>query len=156
MHNAMWQQSIEWLAAAATDPRVCKRQWDSGEGTALLEAGRLWDVLSVPERLGLLTLDLLWRDPGTVPGPTLVDCAAVRVGFFLPPDPAGQWIGAGVRRAGRGSWVAVPPPYRAAGRLEWIVPPDGTGALHNPDRLEGALREAHAALAVLAPAHPQQ
>lgn len=59
-----------WLAAAAADPRACKWEWDHGEGIALLEAGRFWDLLSVPERLGLLTLDLLWRPALPVPGPT--------------------------------------------------------------------------------------
>ncbi len=63
MHDMRWKQAVEWLAAAALDPQECKRQWDHGEGTALLAAGRYWDVLSVPDRLGLLALDLLWSDP---------------------------------------------------------------------------------------------
>ncbi|MER6711617.1 MULTISPECIES: hypothetical protein [unclassified Streptomyces] len=151
MQSVMWKQAVEWLAAAATDPQECKREWDHGTGTAVVEAGRYWDVLSVPDRLGLLALDILWRDPLKVPGPTLVDSAARRVGFFLPPDPVSEWIGFGVRHVGRGSWVAVPPPYRPAGRLEWLVPPDGTGTLHRPGALESALREATGTLAVLAP-----
>ncbi|MFG2881966.1 hypothetical protein ACGFYV_06505 [Streptomyces sp. NPDC048297] len=151
MTNAMWMRGVEWLAAAAADPRTCKWEWDHGEGVALLEAGRFWDVLSVPEPLGLLALDLLWRPAPGAPGPTLVDTAAERVGFFLPPDPSGGWVGAGLRYATRGSWVAVPPPYRPARSLEWLVPPDGTGALHRPGMLEEALREANGTLAVLAP-----
>ncbi|MFJ8111778.1 hypothetical protein [Streptomyces sp. NPDC096132] len=151
MSDAMWERGVEWLSAAATDPRVCKREWDQGDGIALLQAGRYWDVLSVPDRLGLLTLDLLWQPALPVPGPTLVDTAAHRVGFFLPPDPGSRWIGAGLRHAGRGSWVAVPPPYRPARFLEWLVPPDGTGALHAPVTLELALRQANGTLAVLSP-----
>ncbi|WP_330455854.1 hypothetical protein OIB37_02600 [Streptomyces sp. NBC_00820] len=151
MTNTMWTRGVEWLAAAAPDPRACKRDWDHGEGVALLEAGRFWDVLSVPERLGLLALDLLWLPSPYVPGPTLVDSAAERVGFFLPPDPADGWVGAGLRYATRGSWVAVPPPYRPARSLEWLVPPDGTGTLHRPGPLEAALRQANGRLAVLAP-----
>ncbi|MGW1065278.1 hypothetical protein ACWD4F_12290 [Streptomyces aureus] len=151
MTNLMWTRSVEWLAAAATNPRACKRQWDQGSGSVLLEAGRYWDVLSVPEQLGLLALDILWSDPLQVPGPTLVDCAAQRVGFFLPPDPTSRWEGSGLRHLGRGSWIAVPPPYRSAGPLEWIVPPDGTGALHPALPLELALRQANGTLAVLAP-----
>ncbi|WTI65729.1 hypothetical protein OG397_06225 [Streptomyces sp. NBC_00728] len=151
MTNVMWMQSVEWLAAAATDPRACKREWDQGSGGVLLEAGRYWDVLSVPEQLGLLALDILWSDPIQVPGPTLVDCAARRVGFFLPPDPASRWEGSGLRHLGKGSWIAVPPPYRSAGPLEWIIPPDGTGALHPALSLELALRQANGTLAVLAP-----
>ncbi|MGW3668328.1 hypothetical protein [Streptomyces sp. NPDC005141] len=151
MTNAMWMQSVEWLAAAATNPRACKREWDQGNGGVLLEAGRYWDVLSVPEQLGLLALDILWSDPVQVPGPTLVDCAAHRVGFFLPPDPASRWVGSGLRHLGKGSWIAVPPPYRSAGPLEWIIPPDGTGALHSDLSLELALRQANGTLAVLEP-----
>ncbi|MFE2512692.1 hypothetical protein [Streptomyces naganishii] len=144
---------VEWLAAAAPDPRACKRTWDEGDGVALLAAGRFWDVLSVPDRLGLLALEMLWQPALPVPGPTLVDTAAHRVGFFLPPDPGSGWIGAGVRHASRGSWVAVPPPYRPARSLEWLVPPDGTGSLHRPAALESALRLANGTLTVL-PALP--
>ncbi|KAB1990590.1 hypothetical protein [Streptomyces triticiradicis] len=156
MTNLMWARSVEWLAAAATNPRACKRQWDQGSGSVLLEAGRYWDVLSVPERLGLLALDILWSDPLQVPGPTLADCAARRVGFFLPPDPASRWEGSGLRHLGRGSWIAVPPPYRSAGPLEWIVPPDGTGVLHPALSLELALRQANGTLVVLEPPAGEQ
>ncbi|MET9384754.1 hypothetical protein ABZY09_27725 [Streptomyces sp. NPDC002928] len=151
MIDAMWGYGVEWLAAAASDPRACKRAWDQGEGIALLEAGRFWDVLSVPDRLGLLALDLLWQPDLPVPGPTLVDTAAHRVGFFLPPEPDSRWIGAGLRHAGKGSWIAVPPPYRPGRFLEWLIPPDGTGSLHKPAALETALRQAHGRLTALAP-----
>ncbi|MFC3573941.1 hypothetical protein ACFOZ0_11770 [Streptomyces yaanensis] len=151
MTNPMWMRGVEWLAAAASDPQACKREWDRGNGTVLMEAGRFWDVVSVPDQLGLLALDIMWYDPVRMPGPTLVDSAARRVGFFLPPDPTGHWVGAGIRHASKGSWVAVPSPYRPVGCLEWIVPPDGSGTLHPPLTLELALREAHGTLAVLAP-----
>ncbi|ANP52668.1 hypothetical protein J2Z21_000184 [Streptomyces griseochromogenes] len=151
MTNTMWMRGVEWAAAAAADPHACESEWDRGEGIALLEAGRFWDVLSVPDRLGLLAMDLLWRPARPSPGPTLVDTAAGRVGFFLPPDPSAGWGGAGLRYATKGSWVAVPPPYRPARFLEWLVPPDGTGALHEPGALEAALRRASGTLAVLAP-----
>ncbi|WP_432135376.1 MULTISPECIES: hypothetical protein [unclassified Streptomyces] len=151
MSDAMWNRGVEWLAAAATDPRACKREWDQGQGIALLAAGRFWDVLSVPDRLGLLALDLLWQPALPLPGPTLVDTAARRVGFFLPPEPGSLWVGAGVRHSGRGAWIAVPPPYRPTRSLEWLVPPDGSGLLHMPTRLEAALRRANGTLAVLTP-----
>ncbi|MGW9027672.1 hypothetical protein ACWGQ5_26590 [Streptomyces sp. NPDC055722] len=151
MMNAMWMQGVEWLAAAASDPEACKREWELGDGTVLLEAGRRWDVVSVPRQLGLLALDILWYDPVRTPGPTLVDSAAHRLGFFVPPDPARHWVGTGIRHVSKGSWVAVPPPYRPAGSVEWIVPPDGSGMLHPPLALEVALRRAQETLAVLAP-----
>ncbi|MFI6037867.1 hypothetical protein ACIBBD_27555 [Streptomyces sp. NPDC051315] len=149
MWNAAWMRSVEWLAAASPDPRACKRQWEHGTGTALLEAGRYWNVLSVPEGLGLLALNVLWQDPLRAPGPVLRHGKARRIGFFLPPGPDDQWIGAGVRHVGKGCWIPVPPPYRDTGHLEWIIPPDGTGALHTPHLLEAALQSATSTLAVL-------
>ncbi|USQ85479.1 hypothetical protein NFX46_17850 [Streptomyces phaeoluteigriseus] len=146
MWNTAWMRSVEWLAAAAIDPRDCKRQWDHGTGTALLEAGRYWNVLSVPEELGLHALNVLWYDPLRTPGPVLRHSKARRVGFFLPPGPDQQWIGAGIRHVGKGSWIPVPPPYRDTGHLEWIIPPDGRGTLHSPDRLEAALHTATSTL----------
>ncbi|MFG2550511.1 bifunctional DNA primase/polymerase [Streptomyces sp. NPDC048581] len=149
MQGTMGKQAVEWLAAAAEDPGSCKRQWDKGADAVLLEAGQLWDVLSVPEHLGLGALDLLRRARRRASGPVLVNCGARRVGFFLPPDPVTKWVGPGVRHVGRGSWVAVPPPARSAGRrLEWLLPPDGTGTLYDPGLVERALREAVGTAAV--------
>lgn len=133
------KQAVEWLAAAATDPRDCKREWNGETGAAVLACGRYWDVLSVPEELAMPALDALLCIP-QAPGPALADTAARRVAFFLPPDPAGRWIGTGIRYAGKGAWIAVPAPHRAAGRLRWLVPPDGTGALFVPAAVELALQ----------------
>ncbi|GAA2447774.1 hypothetical protein [Streptomyces glaucus] len=143
------RQATEWLAAAATDPRACKRQWRGDTGTAVLACGRFWDVLSVPEELGVLALDALLCLP-QAPGPVLADAASRRVGFFLPPDPAGRWIGADIRYLGRGAWIAVPAPQRAAGRLRWLIPPDGSGTLFVPAAVELALQQALGTLAVQA------
>ncbi|MEV0910013.1 hypothetical protein [Streptomyces hokutonensis] len=143
------RQAVEWLAAAATDPRVCKRQWHGEEGTAVLACGRFWDVLSVPEELGLLALDVLLRTPQQEPGPTLADFAAHRVGFFLPPDPDSRWVGSGIRYAGQGSWIAAPSPQRATGSLRWLVPPAGSGILYAPAAVELALLQAAGTLATL-------
>lgn len=143
------KQAVEWLAAAATDPRMCKRQWHDVDGIAVLACGRFWDVLSVPEELGVLALDVLLCIPQP-PGPALADAAARRVAFFLPPDPQGRWIGSGIRYAGQGSWIAVPAPHRLGGRLRWLVPPDGTGALFVPAAVELALQFALGRLAAQA------
>lgn len=69
MRSRAWTRSVEWLAAAAEEPRTCKRQWDHEPGTSLLEAGRYWSVLSAPGPLGLLTLDLVWSEGRGRPGP---------------------------------------------------------------------------------------
>jgi len=144
------RQAVEWLAAAATDPRACKRAWHRENGTAVLASGRFWDVLSVPEELGLLTLDVLLRTPLQEPGPTLADFAAHRVGFFLPPDPTSRWVGSGIRYVSQGAWIATPAPDRATGRrLRWLVRPDGNGTLYAPTVVELALHQATGILAGL-------
>ena len=135
------RQASEWLAASAVDPRACKREWNGESGISVLACGRFWDVLSVPEDLGTLALDALLCAP-RAPGPALADAAARRVGFFLPPDPAGRWIGSGIRYLGKGAWIATPAPHRSAGRLRWLVPPDGSGSLFVPAAVETALQQA--------------
>ncbi|WP_151476154.1 hypothetical protein [Streptomyces albicerus] len=143
MRSTPHQQAVEWLAAAAVDPRACKREWEhSASGTVLLPAGRFWDVLSVPEEIGLLALDALLRLPLPMPGPTLADFGAHRIGFFLPPDPESYWVGQDIRYSGKGAWIAVPSPRRTTGTPRWLIPPDGRGALHLPTALELALHQA--------------
>lgn len=149
MQTAM-RQATEWLAAAATDPRECKRQWHSETGIAVLACGRFWDVLSVPEELAMPALDALLGIPQP-PGPALADACARRVAFFLPPDPTGRWIGSGIRYSGKGAWIAVPAPNRTVGRLRWLIPPNGTGALFVPAAVELALQLALGRLSSQAP-----
>jgi hypothetical protein len=138
-------EAVNWLAAAAVDPRTCVREWELSDcGTALLPAGRLWDVLIVPRQLGQAALDVMLRIPGHRPGPTLVDFHAHRVGFFIPPAAGRCWVGSRMRCAGTGSWIAVPKPLWCPGGIRWLVPPDGSGTLHSLDVLELALHEAAA------------
>lgn len=145
----MGKQAVEWPAAAATDPQECTREWDRGKGTALLATGRYRDVLSVPDRLGLLALDILWRDPPKVPGPTLVDVTARRVDSSCRPIRPAR-VGLGVRHVGRG---------RGSRYRRRTGPPGGwsgssAGRHRCPARpvpLELALRRAAGTLAVPAP-----
>ncbi len=137
--------AVEWLAAAAPDPQACRREWQrSGLGVVLLPAGRCWDVLLVPGRLGRPAQRLLAGM--TRGGPVLLDPGDDSVGFFVPVGTAARWIGTGVRGAGEGTWVVVPHPVRRSPGLHWLVPPDGSGQLNDPVLLELALHEAAAAL----------
>ncbi|MGC9535988.1 hypothetical protein [Streptomyces sp. UG1] len=162
-----WTRSMEWLAAASEDPGACKQEWQNGStGIALLEAGRFWDVLIVPEELGLRVADLLEELALLESGPCLLDARRRHVGFLLPPEPQTVWIGTGVRLLGAGTWIAAPAPHCRWGALRWLVPPDGTGALNMPEVLEVALQrsagelsrlQGHCAPAVhgqIAPAQP--
>ncbi|MEV4905626.1 bifunctional DNA primase/polymerase [Streptomyces albidoflavus] len=134
--------AAEWLLSAAPDPAECRRQWGRGpQGMVLLPAGVKWDVLILPGALGHPTLDVLSRCAGR-PGPVLSGAGGVRLGFFVPPGTASRWLGTGVRAVGRGTWIVVPHPGRAAGVVSWLVRPDGSGALNDPGLLELAMHEA--------------
>ncbi|MGW6919595.1 hypothetical protein ACWGB8_38185 [Kitasatospora sp. NPDC054939] len=136
--------ALDWLSRAADDPDACRRTWErTGLGLALLPAGRRWDVLTVPGRLGHPTVDLL--DNGYC-GPVLTDLSDGGVGFLVPVGTAARWLGTGVRCAGEGTWIAVPHPVRRCRGLRWLVPPDGSGRLNDPVLLELALHDAAARL----------
>ncbi|MFJ9418260.1 hypothetical protein ACIRPT_29510 [Streptomyces sp. NPDC101227] len=147
MSAAGANNAVDWLVAAAPDPGTCRRRWERDPlGVALLPAGRLWDVLIVDGTLGAPALAVLRRVLAR-PGPVLAGSGDSRTGFFVPPGTTGRWLGSGVRGAGRGSWIVVPFPGRAPGRVRWLVPPDGSGTLTDPFVLELALHEAAASLA---------
>ncbi|AGI87566.1 hypothetical protein ABZ649_27590 [Streptomyces albidoflavus] len=134
--------AAEWLLSAAPDPAECRRQWGRGpQGMVLLPAGVKWDVLILPGALGHPTLDVLSRCAGRS-GPVLSGAGGVRLGFFVPPGTASRWLGTGVRAVGRGTWIVVPHPGRAAGVVSWLVRPDGSGTLNDPGLLELAMHEA--------------
>ncbi|MFD4988779.1 bifunctional DNA primase/polymerase [Streptomyces sp. NPDC058374] len=134
--------AVDWLLSAAPDAAACRRQWERGpHGMVLLPAGALWDVLILPGELGHPTLDVLSRCAGR-PGPVLAGSGGERLGFFVPPGTASRWLGTGVRAVGRGTWIVVPHPGRAAGVVRWLVRPDGSGTLNDPGLLELAMHEA--------------
>ncbi|MEV3872949.1 hypothetical protein [Streptomyces sp. NPDC049906] len=142
-----WAAAAEWLLAAAPQPDATRWEWERNPlGVVLLPAGRVWDVLILPGELGHPTLDVLLRLIDR-PGPVLTDFGDGRIGFFVPPGTVGRWLGTGARGVGRGTWIVVPYPGRVAGRVRWLVPPDGTGTLTDPILLELALHEAAADLA---------
>ncbi|MBD0671697.1 bifunctional DNA primase/polymerase [Streptomyces sp. CBMA156] len=135
---------LHWLAQVAPDPESFREQWErTGLGLMLLPAGRRWDVLSVPGRLGRPALEVL--DPRTR-GPVLTDFGGEHVNFLVPVGTASRWIGTGVRSAGEGTWIVVPHPERSSRGVRWLVPPDGSGRLTDPMLLELALHEAAARL----------
>ncbi|WP_031071997.1 hypothetical protein [Streptomyces sp. NRRL WC-3742] len=158
----MESTGLHWLAQVMPNPEAFRAHWErTGLGVMLLPAGRRWDVLSVPGRLGRPALDVLAA--GTC-GPVLADSGGSRgsrdsrgsrgsgdvrggyVGFLVPVGTAARWIGTGVRSAGEGTWIAVPHPGRRSRGVRWLVPPDGSGRLNDPVLLELALHEAAAGL----------
>ncbi|WP_330454221.1 MULTISPECIES: hypothetical protein [unclassified Streptomyces] len=144
MNGSEARAAVEWLASAAPDPAACRWDWERDpRGIALLPAGRRWDVLILPGELGYPTLDVLTRLIDR-PGPVLADFGEARMGFFVPPGTVARWVGTGIRGAGRGTWIVVPHPARPAGKVRWLVPPDGSGTLTDATLLELAMHEAAA------------
>ncbi|MFE9398993.1 hypothetical protein [Streptomyces flavidovirens] len=141
------ETAVDWLVSVAPDPSACRWEWERNPlGVALLPAGRRWDVLILPGELGYPTLDILARLIDR-PGPVLAGFGDSRMGFFVPPGTVDRWLGTGVRGAGRGTWIVVPYPGRAAGGVRWLVLPDGAGTLTDPALLELAMHEAAASIA---------
>ncbi|MEV5317813.1 hypothetical protein AB0K92_09110 [Streptomyces sp. NPDC052687] len=139
--------AVDWLASVAPDPDACRWEWERNPlGVTLLPAGKAWDVLILPGRLGCPTLDVLTRILDR-PGPVLADSGDARTGFLVPPGTAARWLGTGIRTAGAGTWIVVPHPGRPTGKVRWLVPPDGSGTLTDPALLELAMHEAAANLA---------
>ncbi|MFI8459618.1 hypothetical protein [Kitasatospora sp. NPDC085464] len=140
----MENTGLHWLVQVAPDPEAFREQWErTGLGLMLLPAGRRWDVLSVPGRLGRRALEIL----GTVLcGPVLTDSGEEHLGFLVPVGTAARWVGTGVRSAGEGTWIVVPHPERSSRGVRWLVPPDGSGRLTDPVLLELGLHEAAAGL----------
>ncbi|MEV4556383.1 hypothetical protein AB0K51_05215 [Kitasatospora sp. NPDC049285] len=144
MDTPRYPSALHWLADAAPDPDACRRTWERTRfGLALLPAGRRWDVLHAPGRIGRPAAALLDR---LGCGPVLEDPAADTVGFLVPVGTAGRWIGSGIRSSGDGTWIAVPHPTRPTRGAHWLVPPHRTGRLVDPAALELALHDAAARL----------
>ncbi|WP_030243556.1 hypothetical protein [Streptomyces sp. NRRL S-350] len=138
----MESTGLHWLAQVAPDPEAFREHWErTGLGLMLLPAGRRWDVLTVPGRLGHPALEILETAPC---GPALTDFGDEHVSFLVPVGTAARWVGTGVRGAGEGTWIVVPHPERSSRGVRWLVPPDGSGRLTDPVLLELAL---HASVA---------
>ncbi|WP_316526037.1 bifunctional DNA primase/polymerase [Kitasatospora brasiliensis] len=136
----MENTGLHWLTQAAPDPDALRERWErTGLGLMPLPAGRRWDVLAVPGRLGRPALAAL--DPRSR-GPVLTDSGGAYVSFLVPVGAADRWIGTGVRRAGEGTWIVVPHPERGGRAVRWLVPPDGSGRLNELASLELALHAA--------------
>jgi len=140
---AQWTDATEWLAAAAQDPQICKRDWEHGSDSVhLLPTGRLWDVLIVPTCLGLRAADLLGEISDVKTGPILLDDRRQRAGLFLPVGSGLARAHCAVRYLSTGGWIAAPAPLCRWGNLRWLTPPDVAGVLNSPTAVQTALHQA--------------
>ncbi|MFD7918574.1 bifunctional DNA primase/polymerase [Streptomyces sp. NPDC059740] len=146
MDAAAVERAVTWLVSAEEEPEKCRRAWEQHPlGVALLPVGRLWDVALAEGPLGPRALTVL-RRTGRAPGPVLADFGDTRVAFLVPPGTAAGRLGTSLRFLGAGGWLVVPYPGRATGGVRWLVEPDGSGHLTDPELLDRALHEAAAEL----------
>ncbi|MFK0167495.1 bifunctional DNA primase/polymerase [Streptomyces sp. NPDC090306] len=129
----MTRRGIEWLSASADDPVTCRAHWaDDPRRPSMLPTGRLFDVVSVEQRVGLETFDQMCRR--ALPcGPVMIDHAAQRVGFFLSSNSRAWFVYClrhehggqpAYRYLGSDSAVVVPGPMPLSGdRYEWLRAP---------------------------------
>ena len=113
VNESMTKAAVALLAAAAPDPRAVRLEWERDPfQTLLLSAGKLWDVLLIPGRIGYPACDVLARRVDA-PGPVPADPGGTRTGFFVPPGRgllgrhSAARSGTGVDRRslpGSGSW----------------------------------------------------
>lgn len=102
---------------------------------SVVEAGRWWDAIVVPQQRGLDVLEVLDHQTGHAPGPVIWDqnSTAPRLYFLVTAGAASSWQAAGTQALGHGTFVGLPgwttigPPG-----LFWLCPPD-------PDDLEAVV-----------------
>ncbi|MET9433240.1 hypothetical protein [Streptomyces sp. NPDC006551] len=134
-------QAAHWLASAADDPRGCLREWRMGQrGVVLLPAGRRWDALSLPERVGHGLLSALTRGAARRrTGPVLLDHRSRRLVLLLAAGSPAPELARGARHLSSGTWLAVPALDRPISGLRWLIRPDGRGTLFAPADIYRAL-----------------
>ncbi|MFJ7202903.1 hypothetical protein ACIQWR_05105 [Streptomyces sp. NPDC098789] len=103
------------------------------------------DLVTVPARQGLEAVDIIRRaaarDSGV--GPVLHDDSGDTLGFLVPPGTADAWDMPGsacTQTNGRGIRLFGDSP--TAGGTGWLLPPDSTGPVTDPEVLRAALGEA--------------
>ncbi|MEV0446262.1 bifunctional DNA primase/polymerase [Streptomyces spectabilis] len=132
MHR-MTKRGVEWLAAAADNPGECRQVWaDDPRMPVLVQTGRLFDVVSVDQRLGTEMFDRL-RLSGMPFGPSVIDRRAQRVGFFLGSGSHEPFtrqlqreteLPPSFRYLGEGCAVVVPGPIPLSDdRYQWLRAP---------------------------------
>ncbi|ARF83269.1 hypothetical protein ACIG0C_34865 [Kitasatospora aureofaciens] len=112
------------------------------DGLLLLPCGVMWDVVRMPERLGLAALQALISDPTQETGPVLHDRSAGLVYVFIDLDSGISWSErySDVRLLTTGAHLATPSPDTPwlNAQVVWaFLPP--TPQPTNPTRLAAAL-----------------
>ncbi|MFI0898052.1 bifunctional DNA primase/polymerase [Streptomyces sp. NPDC020983] len=126
------RRSIDWLCEASDDPQQFRMVWsDDPRQPQVVATGALFDVVATDQQLGIEALDQL-RRRGMPVSAVLIDRAARRTGFMVPPDTQGVFERTLARETseplpyrylGDGSYVVLPGPVPLPGdRFEWLNP----------------------------------
>jgi hypothetical protein len=140
--------SPAWQLLASTDTGIIGRWWlTMPEANVILATGRVFDVLDVPARVGILALSRMERS-GLRPGPVAIT-AGDRAHFFVrtrgAPADENEWWSchldcepeevadvSGLRWHCRDSYVIAPPSRHGGGVARWLRDP---GSYELPDGL---------------------
>ncbi|MFC1410525.1 hypothetical protein ACEZCY_14805 [Streptacidiphilus sp. N1-12] len=129
---------VEWLSQADPTPEHAYNWWvQHPDEIAMIPAGVLFDAVKVRLALG----DRMRAALGASSGPVFSDADNGTTYFLVPPGTAAVWpADKEAACLGAEAWLWVPVPSRIQRTHSyWDTPPDGSGALHDPQALLDAL-----------------
>lgn len=112
----------------------------SCRSVSLLPAGKWWDAVKVPRAIALEALEQLRDETGAV----IEDPWSCTFYWLVPAGRATTWQfskTAQIKVLGDTTHIVVPGPECTVGP-QWRVPPTGSSALTNPEKLHDALARA--------------
>nr|BEK65730.1 hypothetical protein KPHV_29570 [Kitasatospora purpeofusca] len=134
-----------WLAGASSDPRFIYGAWTRGRA-ALIPVSCRFDAVRVDDVSRTCAMVEELRTAGLVTGPVLVDHDARTSYWLVPVRPDALWAMRDTELlTDRGDRPVVAMPAPGVGQVEgreWLVAPDGSGALTPHADLAVALRRA--------------
>lgn len=108
------------------------------DGLARIPLGSHFDVVRCLRGPGAQALTTL-RGRGNETGPVLLCTPRQAVEFLVPVGTADTWRVSGTTVAGRGRTLTCPLPGRTTRGRTWLVLPDGSGTLTDPQVLRDEL-----------------
>jgi hypothetical protein len=131
--------AAHWLAAASSESAQVNSDWQEW-GLALMPVGRLWDVvkvLAVDEGSEMAAAGFMGCG---IDGPVILDPHSGVHYLLVPRGTAETWSVPGTECLGDACYLGVPFPSRLSPPgCHWVIPPDGSGVLVDPQRLHAAL-----------------
>jgi hypothetical protein len=108
------------------------------DGLVRIPLGGLFDMVRCLRGPGADALAVL-RGQGGITGPVLLCTPRHAVEFLVPAGTADTWHFPGTTAAGQGKTLTCPLPGRTTRGRTWLVLPDGSGTLTDPQALRDEL-----------------